>query len=249
MFRTKRNGGLIGVLLLASSAATGQVSVEKTMLTASVAPKAFGTQDYTNTVVSAMGFSGIGSSADPATLSVGFWVCDEPFCWVDHYYTSLELPGGAVIDYIGVNSATPVDAALGFTLHVRDAANVRTALTSFSIPGHAEFRTDYTGLLGIEIPQNAGRTYVLDIEHPVIDQPSYFGYVEVYWRRTVSAPPPVATFADVPGSHPFFQFIEALASSGITGGCGGGNYCPEQPLTRGQMAAFLAKALGLHWSQ
>jgi hypothetical protein len=63
----------------------------------------------------------------------------------------------------------------------------------------------------------------------------------------VSPPPGSPTFGDVPPSHPFFQFIEALAASGITGGCGGGNYCPDNPLTRGQMAVFLAKALGLQW--
>jgi len=54
-----------------------------------------------------------------------------------------------------------------------------------------------------------------------------------------------ATFNDVLTSHPFFQEIEAMVASGITGGCGGGNYCPDNPLTRGQMAAFLARALGL----
>jgi hypothetical protein len=69
----------------------------------------------------------------------------------------------------------------------------------------------------------------------------------VRWRRTVSDAPSAATFNDVPTSHPFFQFIEALSESGITAGCGGGNYCPDNPLTRGQMAVFLAKALGLHW--
>jgi hypothetical protein len=51
----------------------------------------------------------------------------------------------------------------------------------------------------------------------------------------------------VPTSHPFFQYIEALAGSGITGGCGNGNYCPDNPVTRGQMAVFLAKALGLNF--
>ena len=73
------------------------------------------------------------------------------------------------------------------------------------------------------------------------------GGVQLIWRRPVSPPPAAPTFADVPDSHPFFPFIEALAASGITGGCGSGNFCPANPLTRGQMAAFLAKALGLHW--
>jgi len=69
----------------------------------------------------------------------------------------------------------------------------------------------------------------------------------VAWVRQVSPPPANPTFGDVPVGHPFFQFVEALAKSGITGGCGNGNYCPDAPLTRGQMAVFLAKALGLQW--
>jgi hypothetical protein len=67
------------------------------------------------------------------------------------------------------------------------------------------------------------------------------------WHRQVSAAPAVATFADVPTSHPFFRFVEALAAAGITGGCGGGNYCPNGGLTRGEMAVFLSTALGLHF--
>lgn len=55
------------------------------------------------------------------------------------------------------------------------------------------------------------------------------------------------TFNDVQPSNPQFQFVEALVAAGITAGCGGGNYCPTNPVTRGQMAVFLAKALGLQW--
>jgi S-layer homology domain len=69
----------------------------------------------------------------------------------------------------------------------------------------------------------------------------------VQWRRQVSPAPVLATFLDVPTGHPFFRFVEALASAGITGGCGGGNYCPDTPVTRGQMAVFLSIALGLHF--
>src|SRR5262249_57796517 len=63
----------------------------------------------------------------------------------------------------------------------------------------------------------------------------------------VSPAPPVATFNDVPVSHPFFKIVEALKASGITAGCSVSPplYCPDSPLTRGQMAVFLAIALGL----
>jgi hypothetical protein len=38
-----------------------------------------------------------------------------------------------------------------------------------------------------------------------------------------------------------------MTASGITAGCAGGLHCPGSPVTRDQMAVFLAKALGLHW--
>jgi hypothetical protein len=74
-----------------------------------------------------------------------------------------------------------------------------------------------------------------------------FAGVILGYKLQVSPPPVFPDFNDVPPSNPQFQFIEALYASGITAGCGGGNYCPNNPLTRGQMAVFLAKALGLQW--
>jgi S-layer family protein len=67
------------------------------------------------------------------------------------------------------------------------------------------------------------------------------------WHRQVSPAPATATFNDVPTGHFAFRFVEALAASGITGGCGAGTYCPDSPVTRAQMAIFLATALGLHF--
>ena len=61
--------------------------------------------------------------------------------------------------------------------------------------------------------------------------------------------PPACTgtlFGDVPCSGGAFDpWIEDLAGRGITGGCGGGNYCPDDPNDRGQMAAFLVRSFGL----
>jgi hypothetical protein len=70
----------------------------------------------------------------------------------------------------------------------------------------------------------------------------------IYYSLQVSPPPAVATFPnDVPPNHPFFQFVEALAAAGITVGIGPETYGVNNPVTRGQMAVFLAKALGLHF--
>jgi hypothetical protein len=53
----------------------------------------------------------------------------------------------------------------------------------------------------------------------------------------------LATFYDVPITHWAFDYIEALAESGITGGCGGGNFCPEDPVTRAHMAVWLERGM------
>jgi len=48
-------------------------------------------------------------------------------------------------------------------------------------------------------------------------------------------------FDDVPCPSNFANWIEALADEGITGGCGGDSYCPQNPVRRDQMAVFLLK--------
>jgi hypothetical protein len=50
------------------------------------------------------------------------------------------------------------------------------------------------------------------------------------------------TFNDVLTTDPFCGFIERLALDGITGGCGPGVFCPNNPVTRSQMAVFLVTA-------
>ena len=57
----------------------------------------------------------------------------------------------------------------------------------------------------------------------------------------IPAPVTGAAFPDVPAANPFAPWIEELVREGITAGCGGGNYCPDNPVTRQQMAVFLLK--------
>lgn len=61
--------------------------------------------------------------------------------------------------------------------------------------------------------------------------------------------PPAATgavFNDVPSTHWAAAWVEQLYTEGITGGCGEGNFCPETPISRDQMAVFLLR--GKHGS-
>jgi hypothetical protein len=66
----------------------------------------------------------------------------------------------------------------------------------------------------------------------------------VFVRRTLDPTlnPPACTtpvFADVPASSPFCKWIEELARRRVVTGCGGGNYCPTEPVTREQMGVFI----------
>jgi hypothetical protein len=58
-------------------------------------------------------------------------------------------------------------------------------------------------------------------------------------------PPPCTPgfFSDVACPSNFANWIQEMAAEGITGGCGGGNFCPDSPVRRDQMAVFLLKAL------
>ncbi len=164
----------------------------------------------------------------------------------EHYYASLDLPAGAVIDFIGLNSNTDTDFVFAVALWQRNRLGQLTLLAALSAPGHPNWDTDFAGPLGVPIPDHID-ALILDVGQAANPNFQFFGWVEVWWHRTVSPAPATASFNDVPTNHPFFQFIEALRASSITGGCGNGNYCPDAALTRGQMAVFLAKALGLHW--
>jgi hypothetical protein len=59
------------------------------------------------------------------------------------------------------------------------------------------------------------------------------------------APPACVTpmFPDLPASSPFCRWVEELARRNVVSGCGSGNYCPADPVTREQMAVFVLRTL------
>ena len=62
--------------------------------------------------------------------------------------------------------------------------------------------------------------------------------------RDFSPPPAVGLFADVPVSHWAAAWIEELYREGITAGCSVSplNYCPDNLVSRAEMAVFLGRA-------
>jgi hypothetical protein len=112
--------------------------------------------------------------------------------------------------------------------------------------GYATKLLDYTVNNNVAYDPAAAQLAVV-IDPQSVGNLVQFKAVDFWWLRQISPAPVTATFSDVPTNHPFFQFVEALAAAGITVGYPDGRFGVDDPITRGQMAVFMAKALGLYW--
>ncbi|MDX9735470.1 MAG: S-layer homology domain-containing protein [Thermoanaerobaculia bacterium] len=170
------------------------------------------------------------------------------------YFAPLELEQGLLVDMISCafnDGSTTNDLSFDLQKVTMDLAGHTASWTSLGTGSSS----GNPGISFVNIPLTANETiqnqaantvYQYVIRADVSSDVSFAGCL-VYWKRQVSPAPASATFTDVPTSHPFFKFIEALYSSGITAGCSPTEYCPDQPLTRGEMAVFLAAGLGLNY--
>jgi hypothetical protein len=77
--------------------------------------------------------------------------------------------------------------------------------------------------------------------------PAILALIAVLSGSVLPAAPALAVvppFSDVAG-HRFEKDIDWLRRAEITTGCGGGRFCPDDVVTRGEMASFLSRALAL----
>ncbi len=171
------------------------------------------------------------------------------------YFAPLQLPAGAVITNFQcfVRDASANNVTMGIWERMHDIAsntslsNSYATLVSVGATGYQQPSVAVTPPVTVRYVNGNVRTvYNVSADLATV---TFLRECRITWHRTISPAPATATFNDVPVGHPVLQFVEALAESGITGGCGNGNYCPDAPLTRGQMAVFLSVALGLHWPQ
>lgn len=256
--RTSAGFGLLMVVVLlgAPAVASGQARRVPAPASESERParaaRTFGTTSEVSHTVQAFAFTGF-AAADLAAMGAndfGARFCTAVACLFE---TPLSLPAGALV--IGLElEGCDTSAAGELVASLYRATPVESSLTQLaqvatggvSAGGCAFTRVN---LATPETIDNFNNTYQLEV---VVTgngtDATRFLAVRVFYRLQVSPAPAFAFFTDVPETHPFYQFIEALRISGITSGCGLFLFCPDDPITRGQMAAFLAKALGLHFS-
>jgi S-layer homology domain len=175
------------------------------------------------------------------------------------FQAGLHLPSGALLvsielDYWDFSTTGEVIASLwecnydglGCSVPLSSCGGDITICSGVGeAPGVSYTVADISGA-GIQVNNQYNRYFVL-AGNTTTDANTQISRISVGYKLQVSPATGPPTFNDVQPSNPQFQFVEALVAAGITAGCGGGNYCPNNPVTRGQIAVFLAKALGLQW--
>ena len=142
------------------------------------------------------------------------------------------LPAGSLNDV----TVTNPDASTG-TLPKGYVANFN------DVPQNNQFHGFVTTLVRNAITAGVGGGNY-GVNNPTLRQQMAVFLLKGKYGVCYVPPPCNGIFADVPctpGSG-FGDWIEDLAAQGITGGCGGNNYCPLNPVRRDQMAVFLLKA-------
>jgi predicted permease len=210
----------------------------------------YGTASTTNYVLQAYKFLPVsGGGANFIANSFGSRGCGSSLC---DWYAPVMLPAGAQILAMELEACdtnpTPdvqIAASLMHRFQLEGGTTILALAQTGATPGCAFFNVN---LATPHTVNNEGATYQVLVTTLGNTIATRFQAVRIVYRLQVSPAPATATFPnDVPTSHPFFRFIQALAAAGITGGCAPGSYCPNAPVTRGEMAVFLATALGLHF--
>jgi S-layer family protein len=236
------------------------------LVTAGLVAQSYGLGDQVLTI-GVSGFKGV-QGAQASIDADGYLYNSVPGAF-SYYLAPLPLPEGALIEQICLYANDSDTGAFQYAQAYLTATKLvpggespatlqipGASVQSSSDIGYGYYCTDplsYTlrGRLDVDGDGNLdAAVHYLTLYLPAASQNALgFGGVRITWKRQVTPPPGTPTFADVPPSDPAFQYIEALVASGITAGCGDGTtYCPDANLTRRQMAVFLAKALGLHWT-
>ncbi len=214
-------------------------------------PDEFGTGAYAVTVIPASSFTADTQARTLYGASFRDFGQDDDRNWyAGHFYSGVSVPSGAVIDFIGLQSYGEPGGNIATLFYVDRYSGTTSGIVSVASTAHQNLvGSDYNAAaLGWQLVRNVHNALVLDVYIPGgSEHAGGLGWVEIWWKRSLSPGPASATFTDVPTTHPLFQFVEALHAAGITNGYPDGRFGVDDSITRGQMAVFLSSALGLHW--
>lgn len=208
-------------------------------------PSEWGTTWTSTTTVGAYAF--VGSMTDGGD---GYRICSGAFC-----RGPLDVPTGVLVWALEVDACdtSATEEVVTRLWSCGPAPGPGVCSIVGEVRSGLAATTGCTRFRGFVTPQftvnNYNFTYFVDTfgTDGNASVPTRFRGVRIAALRQVSPAPSTVTFGDVPSTHPYHRFVEALAGSLISGGCGNGLFCPDRAVTRGEMAVFLATALGLNF--
>ena len=226
------------------------------------APDSFGIQCCQILQVPASAFRPIDTAVPSGVSGLGYLYNGQSGVGYD-YWAPVQLPTGARIVFLdlfyddtnasdfqvdlqGLSGGNPAFLGSGPPAASTVASVFSTGSTGF---GYAVKELDYVVNNNVGYDPAAAQLTLRVIFVSGAPGTQGFKAVEIWWQRDLSPAPATATFGDVPTNDFAFQYVEALVASGVTGGCQASPalYCPDNFVTRRQMAIFIAKALGLYW--
>ena len=160
----------------------------------------------------------------------------EPASWqIDFTDTQVTAANQFAIGTF-TNDVTPAMAIDVDDLTVTDMSSTATPFTDIS---GSIFRNDIIWL------SNAGITKGCTATTFCPDDPVTRAQMAAFLVRALGLPGTATDYFTDDNGTLFESDINRLAASGITKGCTATTFCPDLDVTRGQMAAFLVRALGL----
>ena len=153
--------------------------------------------------------------------------------------------GGAALAYL-----VSVDDSAA---HTSAAANPFTTWTASVDQQHLGGHFGFSWLNDVQVVDRngSGSVAIVSLHGIISGRPAQLSTTGYSVRDVLGLPSPYfdivvqPRFTDVAPDHPFGGEILGLSELGITSGCSVDMFCPGRSVTRGEMAAFLVRALGL----
>ena len=161
--------------------------------------------------------------------------------WINgnYFYPAYDIPAT-----LGADNSLPNNLVVGTTTNDKGAlayagiTNMKAGEGPFDLVSRngAARWGDYFG--GVVDPIDGGLWMTGQYAKPYVNAVAKYGTWIAYYPWTTT---PI--FSDVPTNKESYNFINVLNTWKITKGCGGTSFCPAEPLTRGQIATLMIRAI------
>jgi uncharacterized repeat protein (TIGR01451 family) len=244
-------GATVTVQVTATPSASGTLQSSAGVLGDQLDPNASNDQSLETTTVADCPFAAPGISAPvsvpPATAGQTASVASGPGHAIAWSVTGGTLDGGQDTNVITFTSGDPgTTMVLGVEDSLGDCvvpANALVSVDFLDVPPENGFH-DFVNTVarnGVTAGCGAG----IYCPGAAVNRAQMAVFLLKAKLGAAHVPPPASgtAFLDVPAGSFAADWIEELASLGVTAGCGNGNFCPGATLTRAQMAVFLLRML------